>query len=148
MRSLAIGLDAIVKLVREDDAMSMYDLNGFNRCDFEVRRYVGIASFSVRPAESLQLELLEDDRLLTRFDDIWRAFEEEVEYVVGLPSSVWKHVASILGYDIDWQDLLSWAVESLHVSVADIDKGVFAQVRRLPLSLTQGDTAASLQALE
>ena len=43
----------------------------------------GLRVFSVRPAESLRLELLEDDRLLTRVGGIRRAFEEVVEYVVG-----------------------------------------------------------------
>ena len=61
-RSLAGGLEPLWDICMEDDNISHWHLGGFKKATSDVRQYLFVAAFSALPAESVLLEVLQDDR--------------------------------------------------------------------------------------
>jgi hypothetical protein len=66
IRVVVVGLDGLVEIVKADPAVSLFDIGGYDRATPSVRKYFAVIAFAGLPAESLVMELFEDDRLLKR----------------------------------------------------------------------------------
>ena len=146
--SLAIGVEYLVGLVYASKSASTYYLGGFKKLTGEVRLYVGIGVFATWPAETFNLEMMEDDRFLARAPDLWVVVTEEARYVETLPRAVWDAVGSALSLKGGVvEDLRHLALQATSASLAYLDKHVFMKLREHPWSLTQGDIKAKVSAL-
>ena len=148
IRALCVGLDNIVDLCRASDCISMENLNGFYRATPPVRTYYIIAATSTRPAESLVLEFLEDDRFLKRAHELKQLIDEEFDYVMSLPDYCWQRLAAIaFSHDITMDSIRSLAFSCMSVSMGYLHWDVFEPLQHYPLRLTQGDIIANVDAL-
>ena len=64
--SMYVGLDKLVKLVYDRPGLSTYYLGGFGKLGHQGRLYMTIAAVACKPVESVNLEVMQDDRFLKR----------------------------------------------------------------------------------
>lgn len=81
LRSLAAGDDGVVKECLRDHECSNYLLNGYKRSSVEIRRMLAIVSFSSRCAEPLLLDLLKDDRMLMKADQMYEEMQQALRSI-------------------------------------------------------------------
>ena len=97
LRSLAIGIDEIVKMTEQNDAVSKWHLNGYSRkCIAQVRRHLAAAALAGRPSESMLLELMEDNRFLLHCDKHWEVLTDEHQYIVSSPVYTYSTIARLI----------------------------------------------------
>ena len=147
LRSLAIGLDGLVDIVKHDPNASMYHLNGFFRATPGIRRYIAIAAASTFPVEALAIELFDDDRVLRRVAELRGVLDEEYHYILSLPSYYWARVAKLVSGSCDATELRCATLRATNAMLGYLHHDMFAQLERHPLSLTQGSIAENLSAL-
>lgn len=93
-RSLLVGVDGLVKITEESDAVNRYHLAGyFKRATKSVRVYLATAAVAGRPSESMLFDVLQDDRFLQRIDSCRQILEDEVQYLLAAPNSYYETVA-------------------------------------------------------
>ena len=67
LRSLLVGIDGLVKLTEQNDAVCRWHLAGYSKkCSESVRVYLALAAAAGRPSESMLIKLMEYNRYLTR----------------------------------------------------------------------------------
>ena len=116
IRSLAIGVDEIVKIAERNDAICKWHLNGYNRrCSASVRRYLAVAAIAGRPSESLIIELFEDDRFLMHCDRYWEILADEHQYILAIPHYFHQTIADLIG-----SDPLSYRSDAVEASIISI----------------------------
>lgn len=147
--SLAVGLEAVVDRALSDPASSNYHLNGFKRLRPEVRRYAVVAALAAFPAEALQVELLEDDRVARRLPELKGAFDDELVFLEQLPPQVWDRLARhVGGYPAELGgELRSASVRSAYTSRAYIEDRLFRIADDFPWRLAFGDIQDNLEKL-
>lgn len=145
VRSLAVGLDGLWAVTMSDENVGGYHLKGFSRCDTTLRQFIVSAALTPFPAESMLEAIFLDDRLLRFADDWRRRADEELEYLCGLPSSVWFRLA-----EVGETDSLQLKRRTLHGAFATagyLYMDALHQLKTYPLRLTQGDIDAELTTL-
>ena len=148
VRSCLMGLEGLIDLVKQDDSISLYHLNGFDKASREVRTFYAVASISPVSAEAFVLELLQDDRFLKRADELWELIEEEFRFVLSLSAYYWDRVASFVAPDMTGRELRVTSIRCCITTCGYLHWDSFQVIRRYPWSLTQGDIGANLIALE
>jgi hypothetical protein len=148
--SLCVGVESLVALVdREGVNNEKFYLGASRRrMSTSVKKYVAIAALACYPLEGFTLSLLEDDRFLLQAAELHDDIKVEAEYVGNLPDSFWDMVARLVaepGYD--GGQLRSDTLEAIRTSMAYLDRNAYADLRCLPMSLTQGDVDKNLQEL-
>ena len=77
LRSVAIGVDEVVKMAQRSDAICGWHLNGYSRkCTAPVRRYLAVAACAGRPSETLLLDFMRDDRFLKHCHKTWETLSD------------------------------------------------------------------------
>ena len=95
--SLCVGLEEIVALTLADESSSNFHLNGFSKLSKDVKKHACVTAIASYPADCLQLQLLEDDRVASRPQELKEAFAEEARWVEGLDDFTWGRLAHIAG---------------------------------------------------
>jgi hypothetical protein len=70
LANLLVGLDGIVEDTLADEKVIRYHLHGYDRCNAEVRRFVVVACGVAYATDSFITEVLSDDRVLRRHDEL------------------------------------------------------------------------------
>ena len=117
----------------------------FKKATSDVRQYLFVAAFSALPAESVLLEVLQDDRFLRNGSEWWREVVAEIDYLVRRPTYLWDRLARLV--PCASRVLKDLVFKAAFTTAAYLQYDVFHQLRELPLSLTQGDILGSLEAL-
>lgn len=150
--SLAAGLDRLWELCMRDEHVSKYNLVGFSKADEGARRLLACAAFAAVPAESLLIQLFEDDRFLRKSGELWGELSLEVECLTDvLPIFVWDRVAAVTRIGLGGRKLRSLALQTTHTIVGYLWQEIFQPLQEYPLLLTQGspdmqlDTLATLE---
>jgi hypothetical protein len=148
--SLCVGLEEIVALTLADESSSNFYLHGFSKLSKDVKKYACVTAIASYPADCLQLQLLEDDRVASRPQELKEAFAEEARWVEGLDDFTWGRLAHIAGGGPGSSpyELRSAALTAVHISAAYIQKKLFNVVEELPWCLVVGDVSLNLQRLE
>ena len=98
--SLCIGVDMLVRLAMQHDAVCKWHLGGFNkRCSSAVRSYLCVAALAARPSEGMLFELMQDDRFLLKSDECWQVLQEEHRYVESSPEYFLSRISVMLNVD-------------------------------------------------
>lgn len=146
--ALAVGLNALVSLVREAPHSSEYYLGGFDRCSEDVRTYAAIASVASYVPEGLLYELMEDDRVMENLPNLEQVVFDEIAYVESMPSIVWERLSHIVkGTRLNSASMHSAAVHSTHIGAAFLVSRVFKVAKGFPWRLCSGDIQENLQDL-
>ena len=135
-------------LLKADSNVSKEKLHGFDRCAPLVRIYFLVNAFGFQPAESLNFELFEDDRILRRAPELKQAVLDDVEGLLAHPSEFWSRLARLVDSDnYTFTQVREEVFNGLHTCLGYLHYDFFCQLNFLPVSLTQGDTRANLEAL-
>ena len=137
--SMVAGLAEIVRKTRAAPHVSDYHLHGFAKLTPSVCRASIVIALSTWPAESFLYELLDDDRLARRPQELWTTVTDEISYLVDLPQELWSTLAAIISNDHTGHALRSDVVFAATTSAGFLHHHVFAAFDSLPWSLTKMD---------
>ena len=150
LRSLSVGMDGLYTLCEADAQVSMYYLTGFTFATFQVRRFLAVAAVASYPSEAVLLEILKDDRVLSRTTELQALLEERLRYIEDLPVYCWTRLFRMLGPTEDGytiNDLRHDTLHSAHISMAYVFSKLFYIVQIRPFNLTQGNILGNLEKL-
>jgi hypothetical protein len=146
IRSLMIGLDYLCKMVFKDG--NTYNLHGFKRVGYEVRRFAAVGSLGMWAIERFALELLEDDRLLLRASDLMNKLEKDTFSTNLISADVWSFVAEVVDRSgFDGCALRDMSLHSLVVGLGYLHMHTFGLLDAYPFKLTQGNIYDQLKFL-
>ena len=140
--SLAVGLDEVVKIVRNDSRVSDYYLHGYTRLDLTVRRYTVVSAVAVRVADAMAQPLLEDDRLLRHLDDIEDAMQNELGLIRNMGWYSLSRLSAIVGSECNPQEVRQWTVDAALKTASFIVRKCVLPYKAPPFSHTFGATSA------
>jgi hypothetical protein len=146
LRSYAGGAEGLARFALEEDNTSQYHLGGIRRATTKVKLLAAIASLASAPAERLLEAFFEDDRLLLKAQEYRHLVNEEIQYLRTLDMYVWRRIAGLISEGFDIDELIHLTMKASFISVGYCWFQLFKQLDILPLSLTQGDTAQTLEA--
>ena len=129
----------------EDSRCSKFYLNGYARFDKDARSFAAIASISSRVSEGFQGELLEDSRVAATYPVLWRTASEELRWIVDLPISTWRSIASVVGCTA--AELRDDTIAASHASYHFLWRRVLEPAGQLPWRLCRGSIECNLRAL-
>ena len=120
----------------QDPSVSNFYINGYNRFGPAARNFAVCASVSAWVAESLQVELMSDNRMCNLHSDLWQIAASEVRWIVDFKEGLWELLAQAAGVDM-W-GLRHNAIHASHVSFHFIWRRILEPSGDLPWSLTRG----------
>jgi hypothetical protein len=138
LRSLIVGVEAIVQLVLGDRHESHYFLHGHSKSTEVVRHYFAVASISAWPAEAVQIQLLIDDRFLRFGAEMRSELPKTMAKICALPDLLWERLAFVVGPDCLAADLQDDCTFAASVCCGYMESDCFSTLDTLPFSLTQG----------
>ena len=119
LSSVAGGIDRVWRICMSDSTISKYHLSGYAKADVGVKRLLAIASFSALPAESLLLDIFEDDRWLKRSKELWETANSEIVYLTEIVSPyVWQRIAGMLDIGLSGVQLRAEVLGAAHITLS------------------------------
>ena len=147
LRSLLVGVDGVVRLTVQNDAICKWHLAGYQKKGTPaVRLYLATAALAGRPSESNLIDLLEDDRFLLRSDHCWKTLEHELQYILTTPQFCYTIVAEAL--NVSPIKYRSHVIESSVVSIAYLYEDVWVPLSEPPWRYFMGDIRQNIAALK
>ena len=98
------GIESQVALCLSDPDVNNYHLSGHKSYNVAIKRFFGICSVVAIPAERVLLELLKDDRLLRRAEEMKGIVNDAMSSIIDMPSIIWSRLASIVGGELTAHD--------------------------------------------
>jgi hypothetical protein len=147
--SLCVGLSDLVQLVKQHGKNNDKSFIGaYDRCTGEVRKYLCIACFGSYPIEAFSLRMLEDDRFFRNGSRYWQEVQEELTYVSELPMFIFDELAAVIDLPHYYgHRLRSDTLQTIHTSIAYLEREAYVLLRTYPGSLTQGDIETNVSNL-
>ena len=146
LRSLAVGLESLVALTRDDRLVSDFHLHGFDKLSSDIKMYVACVAVGSYPMEAFMLESLEDDRLVRRLPEVKALLGDEMAYLHRLGEATWQRLATALGLE-DGPWVRSATLNVAHTSLAYLTRSVLSVAEERPFNLAVGDASSNLAAL-
>ena len=147
IRALLVGLDRMVEMALDNDAVVKWHLGGYKkRSTRDVRVYLGVVSLSARPSESMLLELFEDDRFLLHCDAMWAGLIEEHEYLLSAPKLLWNRMAEALG--MSPHDFKGCVLDASLTSISYLYMDSWLPLTKPPFKYIVGNLNANLETLK
>ena len=97
-------------------------------------------------AEGFQLELLEDNRVGLRFNELWAAASRELKWVVDLSDHVYERLASVSTQGCA-SELKDRVIKAAHTSYHFVWRRVLHPASLLPWRLCRGNVQANIKEL-
>ena len=72
--SFCVGITGLFDITMKSPHVKTYDLHTFERCNTDVKFLTGVLAISTHPAQTLQAELLKDDRALLRYEEVFGGY--------------------------------------------------------------------------
>ena len=145
LRSLCTGLDAAFQDLLQDPLCSNENLAGYRQCDGGVRMHLAVAALCAMPAEKFLLDMLSDDRLARRSDEILQHVHDKLREVCCFPDLVYDRLASAVGETAEGYKHL--VIMSACISFGYLWRSTFRELQFQPWSFTQGDIEAKVSGL-
>ena len=147
LRSLLVGVDGLVKLTEQNDAVCRWHLAGyFKRCSKSVRVYLAVAAAAGRPSESMLFDMMQDDRFLQRSDHCKQILSDELQYILTLPDLFFTTVAEAV--NLSFIEYRSHCIAASMVSIAYLHLDIWLPLSRPPWKDFLGDTKKNLESLK
>lgn len=144
---LAVGLEKLVTIVREDPKASDYYIHGFTRLRPPVKKYMALAAVVSYVPDSFLGELLEDDRITKRLGVFESVMTEELAWLEGLKPLTWQRLAHLAGNETTPQALRSEALLGGQAACSFVTNRVLTAAKGMPWCLARGDLDAKLKDL-
>lgn len=144
--SVALGLRRWVAMVFEDGSLSDYYIRGARRLDDMVVNYAVIASLASRPTDGMMAIVLEDDRLVQKFEEVRSEMLTELEWLVGIGDKTWALFAGLIP-NCSVSRLRTDILLAASTAAAYVAVGPFRALQKLPWSLAVGDVEENLKQL-
>ena len=147
LRSLLVGIDGLVQLTEQNDAICKWHLNGYrNYGSPDVRLYLATAALAARPSESVLVDLMEDDRYLLRHEHCWTILQDELQYLLTTPLFCYTTVAEALRVSpIEYR---SHVIETSLVSIAYLHDDMWVPLTVPPWKFFVGDIRQNIATLK
>lgn len=145
--SVAIGVEQLVSMARDDPNCSDYYVHGFNHLTEKTKFLAVVDGMVSHLAEELQLELMQDDRVVRNLDKLEDICRTECDWLASLPMYVWNRLAAIIGSSYTGASVRSQTLTSAHGICAYVKKQIFDVAHSLPWSLCQGNVHNNIIAL-
>ena len=146
-RSEACGIAGLVEVCLEDPDIDPTHMRGYTQGTAEVRALLVAAAFVPRPAETVLLEVHEDDRLLKHCQQYQLEGDEEYAYLVSLPQYVWRRLARIVGGGANPDELRRSVLQCSLGTLAYMYKDVWYPLEVEPLKHFVGNLEQNLDAI-
>jgi hypothetical protein len=143
-----VGLEKLVSITRADATVTDYNLHGFSRLSSSLKKFAVIAALASVVPDSLLTELLADDRVAKRSDDLLETVMEEMRWVESIGDGVWARLGLVVGNHSSPSELRHCVVHAASVAFAFVHKRVFQEVRSWPWRIAVGDIDKNLEELE
>jgi hypothetical protein len=145
--ALAVGLGDMVAQLRATPGVSDMFLRNWERMSPDVAEFSVHASMVGFIADSLLVEVQEDDRLLSRREELMESVYEELQWIAGLADYVWDRYAALVGGKCEARLLRASVLRCGHVALSYIFFKVFRPMLGHPWSLAVGDIEANMSQL-
>ena len=139
-----LGLADIVGFI-ESRSGKMYYLAGHQRLQGEVHQFMTQAALISRVAEAAICILLEDSRVLLKYDELWEAISEELLWISDIGDGIWQDLAERCG--LRWEAMRAEVIAAAHKSFHFFVRRVLWEANQYPWRLARGDVRANLEAL-
>ena len=146
VRSLCLGIDDLVRFVRENQKVSEYHAHGWDRFGEDEFRYIMIVALGSYPCEAWLSEIVVDDRLGARAEELQLLIEDELAYLHGISQVSWERLSSL-------SESWSWHQLRHRVLICGQSSSAYLNDKRLkhalgrPWSLCRGDIHSNLEQL-
>lgn len=131
---------------RSDGSTSEYYAHGWDRVGEKELWFTAVAALSSYPMESFLGEVLSDDRVGRKAEELHNLVSGEVGYLDQLPSGVWVRLGDLLGISSPYR-LQHAVMSACHISFAYLCHRCLHTALGYPWRLCRGDIRANLQAL-
>ena len=130
IRSLLLGGEGLWKIACDDEAVMEYHLHLFAKASPKARKFLAILALSSFPAESMQLEVLIDDRLLLRATEYKQTIHVEMVKRLSPPLYIFERVSSVVNDPDDgaWE-LRHCVIRSALIACGYAYRGTFVSVK-------------------
>ena len=145
--SVSLGMQGLVKHIRDRPQTSDYYIHGFARLDNDALRYAIVAALASNLCDSVLLSMLEDDRLARRVEHIDACMLEEVGWLENLEDIMWERLSNLLA-DCPSKVLKTQTILSSISSGAYVTWRTLSNLKTYPWRLCSGDVEANLAELE
>ena len=139
------GMGSCMAYARAQPGVSDYDFHGVNRLNGETMNLAVLAALSCGPAEALNAEWMEDDRLMKRLQWLEEVVQVEQDAVGMLSMKTFQVCAAFTTWTPT--ELRSKANRVVLITRSYLDFKVFNDARSYPWSLCIGDKVDNLIAL-
>ena len=137
--SISVGLEALVSTTRNLPNVSDFHLHGFEKMTQPAAAFAVYAALGAYPVEALSLELLEDDRLGRRLEELKEVVASEVEYLGSVTDATWARLALLAGNAAcSGPELKHEVLSVVHTSVSFVHRQVFQEFAKYPYALCAG----------
>lgn len=145
-RAWGTGLKAQVEACLANPAVGHYTLEGAKKADERVVALLATAAAAALPFDNLCTQLLQDDRLILRAEELLQYVHAQMQEVLALPSIYWRRLAAMGGKQP--HEHLHTVSLTMMVSFGYLWREVFADLLKAPLSLCRGDVEKNVEQLQ
>ena len=150
MRSLTactlLGLDGLLEHTMADPSVSLYHLSGAKRFVGQARVFAMMAGLCSFVGDSFVADVLEDNRVPRRVDELESGLRSEMDFVMSLSHEVYSLVGSVCNFT--GARLRSEVVAACTVSYSYIYERTILPAKNLPWSLCSGNIQQNLSDLK
>ena len=139
------GLPDFVMMIRQDESLSHFYINGFSRLTQDRLAFLVVAGMSSRVAEGVQGELMKDNRVAIRYAELWSTASAELRWLIDL-EHVWDVFSPFCGIRPDM--LRHECICAGHRCYHFIWRRVLFPASQHPWSLCRGNLLNNLEELE
>ena len=144
--AILTGIDDLVACIFKDPRKVMkFYLKGFKRLKLPHRQFVVRAALISRVAEGVQLELMRDSRVATRYEALWKVATKSMKWLADIELPLWDLLGGACGLAGD--ALRSHVLAGAHTTYHFIWRRVLSVASELPWRLARGDIDANLSEL-
>ena len=140
----ATGLPDFVRMLRQDKSLSHFYINGFSRLTQDRLAFLVVAGMSSRVAEGVQGELMKDNRVALRYEQLWATASEELRWLIDV-QDIWDVFSPFCGVRPDM--LRHECICAGHRTYHFIWRRVLLPASQHPWSLCRGNLIENLEDL-
>ena len=113
----------------------------------DFRRFAVVASMTSRPADACLGEIMEDDRLLKKMNQVRESTLSEVAYVNALDRRNYERFATVAGGECTGPEIAHDVIHGVHVTTAYLQEEVLTLDQKEPWHLAVGNVRENLERL-
>ena len=148
LAGVAVGLEILYNKVFLNPKATKYYLKGIRRLTPALKLWLAIIAMASWPCDAALCSLLDDDRILLRFDQITTDISDEMRFLTLVSEDVWRWLLHLTGdSNLSVAKLRSDCLEPAHVAASFMYDRFLRLPRKNPFALAVGDLNKNMDAL-